>query len=319
MGAIAALTVTSEANAQSGTITLSGGNGSCTYSSLTVNPTGAVDVTCDTGTPPPAGPGTFSLVANVASINTGTQTTTAFQVRRVGGTAGEVIVSYTASGSGGGCSAVDGGTLTFPDLSASTQNIRVLAGNSSGDCTVSITVGAPGLTGTASTLTKTVAVTAPVAGCPASDLVPKSLPSSGTASTALLMPSGGITAFFLPKTPTNSGNFKLSETTSTFPGQPWYYEVHISKCKGLVEETVGDGCYIKSGNQRLLSKVWMINTTANYPSKAAMDLRNICYTPGASTATVNGDQYYINVRYTYPSCGLLSTCGWVPQWTKYTY
>ncbi len=318
MGAIAALTVTSEANAQAGTINLSNGS-SCQYTSLTVDPTGAVNVTCDTGTPPPTSPGTFSLLANVASINTGTQTTTAFQVRRVGGTAGEVVVSYTATGSGGGCTAVDSGTLTFPALSAATQNIRVLAGATSGDCTVTITVADPGLSGTLSTLTKTVPVTAPIAGCPASDVTVRSLGGSGNANGTLLLASGAIASYALPKTTKNSGIFKLSETTSTFPMAPWYYEVHISKCKGLVEETAGDGCYIKSGNQRLLSKIWMVNPTATYPSKAVMDTRGICYTPGASTATITGEQYYINIRYTYASCSTLSVCGWVPQWTVWTY
>lgn len=322
LGAIAALTVTSEANAQAGTITLTNGS-SCKYTSMTVNPTGAVDVQCDTGTPPPAGPGTFSVIGNVSNLSTGLANSgTAFQVRRVGGSAGAVNVSYSVSGV---CVAVGAGTLSFADASALSQSVQVSTGGTTGDCTVTIVVDAPGLSGAASTLTKTIPVSAPVAGCPVNDTPVLTLPSSGSASPAKLLPSGGIASYRLPPTASNSGQFKLSETTVSFPVAPWYYEISISRCKGVIdEEQTGPGCYVQSQNVKLLTKIWMRAVSLRYPSQTAMDNANICFTPGATwqngTTVVAGTQdYFINIRYTYALCSSGAQCGWVPQWVKYTY
>lgn len=320
LGAIAALTVTSEANAQAGTINLSNG-GSCPYSSMTIDPSGAVNVTCDTGTPPPAGPGTFSIIGNVSSIGTSTANSgTAFQVRRVGGSAGEVTVTYAVAGA---CSDAGAGFVTFSSGSALSKSIPVQTTATPGVCTVEIVVGTPGISG--NPLIKAIAVNEPVAGCPASDVVALNLLSSGTASPSKLLPSGVVASYRLPASSTNSGQFKLSETTTSFPRAPWYFEISISKCKGVIEDspasrTTNEGCYIQSANPRLLVKTWMLNTSSRYGSSAAMDTAKICYTPGGGSTTVPATQdYYINIRYTYESCATGSMCGWVPQWTKYVY
>jgi len=322
LGAIAALTVTSEANAQAGTITLTNGS-SCQYTSMTVNPTGAVDVTCDTGTPPPAGAGTFSIIGNVSSIGTGVADSgTAFQVRRVGGSSGEVIVNYTASGQ---CTDAGPGVLTFASGSALSQSVHV-ATSTAGLCTVDIVVQSPGLTGAAATLTKTIAVSAPVAGCPVNDTGILNLPSSGSNSGTKLLASGTIASYRLPPTSSNSGQFKLSGTTTSFPVGPWWYEISISKCKGVINEVLtGPGCYDQSSNVNLFAKVWMRATSTKYPSQTAMDTAHICYTPGATYTNSSGvvvpgtQDYFINIRYTYAGCTSGSMCGWVPQWTKFTY
>ena len=142
------------------TVTLNNTTGSsCTYTGITTDPSGNVQVNCQTtgGT----GPGTFS-VSMQASATVGTTSVNA-TVSRNSGSTGQVIVTYNIAGTGTGCaSPATGSTLTFADGSTGSQMIVVTLGANAGDtCTVTIT----GVDNSATIGTGSATVTLAAAGC----------------------------------------------------------------------------------------------------------------------------------------------------------
>lgn len=308
LGAIAALTVTGEASAQAGSITLSNG-GSCNYTTMVVDPSGAVNVTCDTGTPPPAGSGTFSVSALLSSLNVSTGSASAFRVSRTGGTANEVSVSFDVTGE---CAAVTASPLIFPAGSATSQTINVSTGASAGTCSVTLTVGAPGTPGTT---VRSIPVSAPSSnGCPTSPIVPQSLGDAGLL-TSLVLPSDGMQSYKLPL-PTSgkiTGIFKLSPNANSYPRDPWYIEAQISKCPGTFQDVVGPGCFVRSSNATAIFSVYYQTGTTATLTQAKLEPKGYCFAP-----TTDGP-WYVNVRYVYASCASGPNCGWHSQWTNSGY
>lgn len=173
---------------------------------------------------------------------------------------------------------------------------------------------AVGQTGTSvAPLAHTVTLNGPAVGCPVPQTVANSLGGTGNTITTRLS-SGAVGTFVLP-TPIlgkTTGLFKLSETTVTFPLAPWSYEIHINKCRGLVQATPGDGCYATSSNKTLFNKVWFTQFVAAFPNKAKMDTYGYCYAPPGE------GPWYVNVRYNYAGCST-APCGWHAQWTNWSY
>lgn len=170
----------------------------------------------------------------------------------------------------------------------------------------------PAQTGSASG-SHTLTLNGPAVGCPVPETTANNLGGGGYTNLTRLS-SGTVHTFTLP-TPTlnkKTGIFKLSETSVTWPIAPWNYEIHINKCKGLVQAATGDGCYASSANKTLFNKVWFTAFTTGFPTKTKMDLYGYCYAPPSE------GPWYINIRYNYASC-TTAPCGWHAQWTNWAY
>jgi hypothetical protein len=143
--------------------------------------------------------------------------------------------------------------------------------------------------------------------------------------TALIMPSGQIRTFVLPETnpastPANQplspgGTFWMSAGTSTFPiGLPYNFEVHINKCKGLVQKpATTDLCYgTYSTKTGTWSRKWynqLVPGNQYLDTIAEVKARG-CWAPKSE------GPWYVNIRYTYPACEakIGGVCGWNYQW-----
>lgn len=162
----------------------------------------------------------------------------------------------------------------------------------------------------------TMTLDGPGVGCPA-PVSAATLPGINTPF-VLAQQSGIIKSYKLPA-PTlgkSSGVFKVSSTSSSNPVAPWYYEVHINKCPGLVQEPatgVKDTCYAKYANATaVFAKYFFTKEVLPTYTQAKINASGFCYAPAAE------GQWYVNIRYTYAGC-TTGVCGWALQWTNYSY
>ena len=275
----------------------------------------------------------FASPTSTATVGGGAVTIT---VTRTGGINGTWSVPYSLAGTLA-ASAADtlpangelSGTLTFTGATGS------VPGNQTATLTYSppiaavttpanliISFGAPtgGIGGTppqAATIGAPHELTlnsAPV-GCPVPETTANSLGGPGSPIT-LVMPTGMIKTYTLPTpvSPKTTGAFKLSGGSNSYPMTPWYYEVHINKCKGQVQETVGDSCYGKFANAAaVFTKVWFTKTIGAYDTVLKIQKAGYCYAPPSE------GPWYVNIRYTYAGCTSGPACGWAAQWTNWSY
>lgn len=163
--------------------------------------------------------------------------------------------------------------------------------------------------------TNTLTLNGPAVGCPA-ETTSRSLGSSGQVNHQR-EPSGSVVTWALPTTiPAGkvSGTFGLYATSYTFPNSPFTTEIHINKCKGLVQPTT-DGCYINSGSDQLISKIWFtaLLPGTKFDTAARIGALGHCYAPPAQ------GPWYVNVRHTYTSCKTAGSCGWHAIWKEYSF
>jgi hypothetical protein len=248
-------------------------------------------------------------------------------VNRAGGTANQWTVPYTfpyASSMG-----TVSGTLNFPANSsaASVSYSPPATAPASLPATLNITLGTPTTTAvTAQTGTITgsniipINLTGPAAGCPVPETALRDAASDGFV-THLRMPGGDIATWALP--PVNrgaaSGIFGLYETAFSTPPVGFSIEIHINKCKGLIQPTT-DACYLSTTNSKGGERKWITRLIpgTKFDTVAHVVTAGYCYTPSTD------GPYYINVRYNFPTgCTALATlgggnCGWDAVWKTYT-
>jgi hypothetical protein len=191
--------------------------------------------------------------------------------------------------------------------------------------TLTLSLGTPTTTATttqsgSATGAHTITLNGPAAGCPVPETSATTVDAAFASGTTLLLPSGVIKTFVLPtpKTGFTSGVWWMSAGTSSFPvGLPYHFEVHINKCKGLVQETAGDLCYGKfSTKTGTWSRKWftkLIPGNAYYDSISEIKAKG-CWAPASE------GPWYVNIRYLYPSCDpkIGAMCGWNYQWKNGT-
>jgi hypothetical protein len=162
--------------------------------------------------------------------------------------------------------------------------------------------------------TATLTLNGPAVGCPAETTITP-LGTNGSVNHQRV-PSGQIVTYNLPTALSGpNGVFGLYETTYTIPNSPFSTEVHINKCKGLVQAPAAgsvDGCYISSGAIAKVEKVWMTALTAKLSTPTAVSNAGRCYAPPAQ------GPWYINVKFTYASCKTTGNCGWHAVWKDYS-
>ena len=162
--------------------------------------------------------------------------------------------------------------------------------------------------------TATLTLNGPAVGCPAETIITP-LGANGSVNHQRV-PSGQIVTYNLPTALSGpNGVFGLYETTYTIPNSPFTTEVHINKCKGLVQAPAAgtvDGCYISSGAIAKVEKVWMTALTSKLSTPTAVSNAGRCYAPPAQ------GPWYVNVKFTYASCRTTGNCGWHAVWKDYS-
>lgn len=264
----------------------------------------------------------FATGSSPANVGSGAVQVT---VNRSGGTNGTWTVPVTLSGG-----LTTGGAMIAGAGSVSPASLTFAAGTSSQTVTYTppsttpatpalpadlvMLLGAPtggvlGQAGTASSTPHTLTLNGPAVGCPAPTLAGV-LGAAGN-TTLTRMASGAIATYTLPAIPTTrySGTFVLSETTTSHPADPYLMEIHINKCKGLVQPTVGDSCYISTTSRKaLFDKLWITTFVGRLTTPALINAAGYCYAPPSQ------GPWYVNIRYTYPTCLSGGSCGWHAQW-----
>lgn len=254
-----------------------------------------------------------------ASVGAGAVAVT---VNRGGGTANAWTVPVSLSPSVGSLSTP---SINFPAGSSSAQFNYLPPSTTPSSpalpATLTLTLGTPtgGASGQAASIldgTHTLQLNGPAVGCPLPETNATSIANAYRAGTTLRMPSGQIQTFILP-TPHDgkaTASFRMSSGTSTFPVYPYQVEVHINKCKGLVQATTGDTCYgIFKTKTGTWFKNWYtktISTDPLYDTVAEIRARGGCYAPPAE------GPWYVNIKYTYAGCQAEGggNCGWNYQW-----
>jgi len=203
---------------------------------------------------------------------------------------------------------------TTPSSPALPVNLTLTLGTPTG--------GASGQNATLGDATHTFTLNGPAVGCPVPETSASTIEAAFASGTTLLLPSGVVKTFVLPspKFGKTSGEFWMSAGTSTFPvGTPYFFEVHINKCKGLVQKpATADLCYgTYSTKTGTWSRKWytaLIPGNTSYDTIADIKLRG-CWAPPSE------GPWYVNIRYTYPSCDpkIGAMCGWNYQWKNGTY
>jgi hypothetical protein len=289
------------------TVTLSGASGnSCIYTAMTVLPNGSVSVTCGTSTSP--GTANFSVFApqTIAISTTGNVSTL---VSRTGGTGlGALDVAYTVTGSG--CTNT-GGTLSFAEGGAA-QPISITTTATPGQCVVSLT---PPQGQTANPAQANINVVDPsqVTNCPTEPLNT----INGTlvwaqAPNQLRMSSGQIASFPLAA-PLMDGKSSIAFTQGQQAATPASVttELSISKCPGVIDTSVAQ-CYQKNSFVNYNQITAYTKPIYTWNSQATLGTRG-CWAPASE------GPWYVNVRWTYPSCPFPTGCGFSVQWTQGPY
>jgi hypothetical protein len=180
-----------------------------------------------------------------------------------------------------------------------------------------ITGGSGGQSGSGIGAPHTVTLNGPGVGCPTAETVAHDPPTGTT--TVLVLQTDTVYTYKLP-TPTSgksSGIWKIADSSSSKPlGSNWYYEIHINKCKGLVQQTLGDTCYARKANATSVYSTWWFNKPAGaYNTIAKIQTAGYCYAP------IDEGQWYVNIKYHYPDgCNTpAGQCGWAVQWLNYNY
>lgn len=326
--AMSGLGFTSAVQAQ-GTVTLTGASGNnCSYSAMSITPNGNVNVTCSGSPPPPPPPPptgeTFAMsVANLTAPVGGIVNWSVVRNGPAGTVFGATTVQFSYSGSG--CALNGTYPVAFEANQMSSPISAPMAGN--GICTATL-VTPPSPASLASPTSTVITVgtggptTPPIstAGCPTGyvppeEMVTASLGGQGNLLQQLLR-SGQTVSMPMPAPGGNwnSGTITMSEG-ATSP-QPVTIEMSLNKCPGLIEPDNGtSACNVRTtfGHN---NKVQFLTRpyggfNANTPPET-LRLYGMCW------AGDSNSQYYMNVRWTYPSCQW-GICGYAFQFNPGPY
>jgi hypothetical protein len=353
---LAALALAAPTQAQQ-TVTLSQTSGtlaSCTLSgSVTVTPSGGLNITCVDGsgvtpgggggtTTPPVTTGALFSALGPVSITLQNGTNTATVVTRTGGTGGNHFFVYQISGTGclaaastvqisAANSAVN---VPITPVAAGTCTMQIFAtevGDNVSGASSTITVIDNGTTNTGGGALPTGAPAIP-SGCPtpAGNWKPLTLPAGG-APMQLRMTSGQVSSFPVvdPNDPALGLPSTKSEATFTQGQQPAtpagvVTEIQVSRCPGVIDPTLSSAqCYTKSSPGAVQSNgIAIILRPDPYQTPPWVDQASAAALGGcwAPTGDTNGP-YFVNVRWTYNSCPYTSSggCGFSEQWQAGPY
>jgi hypothetical protein len=322
IAAAASLLISHNASALSVTLTNTTGS-SCTYSGMSVDPTGNVQVTCTAagGT----GPGTLSITAPLTmTVGVGGSAT----VTRSGGNtlaATVVVASSTPS-----ICTVSSAPLTFPDGGVTSFTVPV-ATPAAGTCTLTLsqaTIAAIS-TGTAN-ITVAAATTTPPpppppSGCATapSDMLSAQFLDLGV-WWAQLNKSQQVVSIPLTRVLTYSKQAVFGENAgAAYTPQPVTLEITISKCPGFIDVDAahpsathpnGNACNLKSPNGTYNSITWFGKPYGGITTVSQFNAYGYCYAPESD------GQYYLNARWTFSSCPLgQQVCGFAIQQNRGPY
>lgn len=323
LGAAAGLLAGAEVLAQ-GTVTLTGATGNnCAYSSMSVSPNGTVTVQCSgSGNPPPTTGQAFFTLSGPSTIAANTSYTSGeFKVTRTdnSGPSGTVAFGYTVSGTGCNFASVGPFWLTPAGGSKPSENLSVTT-TSSGTCTITLTIqeGHSGSAPASWTVGTTTPPVTPPSGCPAAatgsmDRTANigALTMSGSGVDQLRMDSGTIAYYRVPAAPNPAQSVLIYLTQGQQPNLPagFVTEMSVSKCPGVVTNT-NNACYRTSSfaNNNSIGIYTAAVPAYGWNSQEAIGDRG-CYAPVAEA------NYYVNIRWTYPTCPWGSgSCGTSLQW-----
>lgn len=328
IGAGLALVAAGSAAAQTVTLTGASGN-SCTYSEMKVLPNGTIQVTCTGGTtnPPPTDTSAVFSVSSTTTIGppSGTGKVT---INRSGGPAGLIWFNHTLEGS------CHSGTAPLAmDKDTSLEINYVLL--TSGSCTIRIhdvptphTVSQASVTIQISTNTGGGGGTTPPAGCPAIpdgakyQTMDKWWTLNGAPATQwnavdqLRMASGQVAYYDVIAPPDPAASVVNKFTQGQQPASPTgnvITEFTVSKCPGVISSAVPE-CYMynTSTNQ---NEIRIFTAAIPFRTSQAEIGSRGCFAPSVD-ANGQPQKWYVNVRWTYTSCGFANGCGFSMQWAQ---
>jgi hypothetical protein len=331
-GAVAALLAGAPSAAQ--TITLSGStSATCTWSAFTMQPNGAISVTCSSGSVgPDPNVATFTLTGpSSVVINTYPD----YRIKRTGGPAGQtVLFSYAVTGVG--CGWMSQGPFALAINEEKALGVFPVA---LGACRISFGVqeGHSALPATKEmniTVVSSIQEPPPppppdewsqpvpvVVGCPAAPVSSRlrkldwgsklsATPFPGQEHLHSGMNSGEVMAIKIPQSPTGRASVTLAQTPgSATPAAPTM-DLTISRCPGVIEENLPQPvCF----NRTTFSQFHAVTAyNRALPGKPAQsDYYDGCLIPSTT------EQYYVNVRWTFASCPWGDKkCGFSLQWDE---
>ena len=303
--------------------------GTCTVSITPPANTAGSPTTVQINIVNPEAPVTFAFAStSLVSANVGSSPVTV-TVTRTGGTANSFTVPFTLSGALTSSGALLAGSLSptgvliFPDSGSRTltymppptspaspglpASFSILLGQATSATAPSTQ------TATSSTTAAPVQLTGPVVGCPA-ETTAGTLGTTGFVNDVRLA-SGEIGTFVLPtlggvSTMANIGLYYTAQSTpNTDNGGFFSIEMHINKCKGLVQPTATSRCYGVITNPVGGEIKWLNAFTSKYATEAIATAAGFCYAPASE------GPWYFNVRYNYPQgCKGTTKCGWHVVW-----
>lgn len=328
LGAASALVAGGHAAAQ--TITLSGStSATCTWTNFSMQPNGAISVTCGGGTIPPVDDpniATFT-VAGPNSVSVGGSPV--FTVTRTAGPASSVAFGYTVSGAG--CGWVSDGPFFLAKNESKVLGVYPVA---VGSCLIKLVVqDGHKMAPTSGEFTFQVnnGVNPPppsadwsqpvpvITGCPTAPTssrlralawgdVMRAPTITGQEYLNSSMASGQVMAIKIPQSPSGRPGVTLTQGQGTVaPPQPTM-ELSVSRCPGVMETNLSPLCYARS-------------TFANYhaitaynrlpPGKSQAEIFDGCFAPS------DQEQYYVNIRWTFNSCPFgTGVCAFTLQWAE---
>lgn len=336
MGAIAAPHVFAQA---AGTVTLTGSTtASCTYSSMAINPSGGVTVTCSSSptpnpnpNPTPGQPGSFYFATPTASAQP--NASHMLTVSRTGGTSGSYRI--TINPYGWGCATHNPTTVDFGDGVASAQLSVNMASQAGTFCdyyikgvtaTGSVAGGAIGtpdwtrVTVDASANPPTTPTVPTVPGCPAppDNMITRDWPGGpgnpfGSSTTPpLAAASGQVTSIPLPKMPNATGELVFFELASS--PDPYPLQISINRCPGVIETDTTNFCNLSSSSRFNNKITWFQKAYSIITGTQSANARGYCWAGDPSVT-----QYYVNARWSYNHCPWGAPCGFGAQYNLGPY
>jgi hypothetical protein len=324
LGAVAGFATVTDVVAQ-GTVTLSSG-GSCTFSSMTIQPNGNVSVQCSGGQPPPPPPPgqAFFTISGAGSLQPNTAYNTGqFKVSRTDTDGPNDVVAFGYTVTGAGCEFRSQGPywLTKAAGNNNSHNLDIKTG-ASGGCTITLTI-QEGHTGS-TPMNMTVAGPnneTPPPGCngAAAGSIDRSgnigvlyRDGGGSSVDQLRMDSGTIAYYKVVDAPKPEQSVLVHFTQGQQANLPAGFtaEFSVSQCKGEINPTLPFPCYQKTvfNNNNSVPIYTAAVPQYGWTSQAAIGERG-CYAPTSERP------YYVNVKWTYSTCAWgAGNCGTSMQW-----
>jgi hypothetical protein len=151
-----------------------------------------------------------------------------------------------------------------------------------------------------------------VAGCPTPPSTSQLRRLEWGDTPKLRRKSGEVTTFRVAQSPSGRASVSFTQGQTAFTPSPANTDLTVSRCPGVIEDNLHPNCRYSTSALNFAS-ITAFNRAMTEFGWTTQDQHPGCLAP-------NSEQYYVNVRWTFPNCFLgTEQCGFSLQWGEGPY